>query len=349
MPVSAIRPAPASARLESRQPSQVDRQRSRSSFWRGGAAALVALCAVSPAAAQDRDRAVQTDRFTKTVSLGAAGELDVSNISGNITITAGEGTVVKIDALKQARSRTEQEAARQLKLVDIRVIERPGLVEVRTEYPRNERSFNVDVSYSITLPASTRVIVKTISGDVLVSRTRGAVRLETISGRINVDTGSQTVTAKTVSGTIEVSAVGAEADLTLGAISGDLVLRGLKLKALDASTVSGNISVANLTAQRVEAGSVSGNVEYSGPLPKGSRFNLKSHSGNVRVTVTGDSGFEVIARSFSGGVQTDLSLTRQDEGNRRGRDRRDLRGTYGDGSALLHLTTFSGSIQIGKR
>ena len=68
------------------------------------------------------------------------------------------------------------------------------------------------------------------------------------------------------------------------------------------------------------------------------------------MTLSGNTGFEIDANSFSGNVQSDLQITSRGsaQGSRNGR-RRVLNGTYGDGSAVLDLTTFSGSIVITKR
>jgi hypothetical protein len=73
-----------------------------------------------------------------------------------------------------------------------------------------------------------------------------------------------------------------------------------------------------------------------------------SHSGEIRVAIAGGSGFELEASSFSGEVRSDLHITSRGT-NTPERRRRTLTGTYGDGSAILDLTTFSGSIVITKR
>ena len=65
--------------------------------------------------------------------------------------------------------------------------------------------------------------------------------------------------------------------------------------------------------------------------------------------MTGDTGFELDANSFSGSIRSDLPLTGSVGGDDRGRRQRAVRGVYGNGSAVLHLTTFSGNIVIEKR
>jgi DUF4097 and DUF4098 domain-containing protein YvlB len=307
--------------------------------------AVLTALAAPPAAAQNR---TATERVTRTATLGPNGQLDLTNIGGNIVIRGG-GSGVQIEAVKVARSNSDQESARQLKLVDVRVVEGPGRVEVQVDYPRCEHNVSVDVSFTVSVPASTRVNVKTISGDVLVAQTTGEVRVETISGRIRTETTSAVASLKTESGAIDIGQVGADADVVLATISGAVNLKNLTIKSLDVNSISGGILLSDLSVQRLDAGSISALVEYSGPLTTGGRYRLKSHSGGVKVTVTGSVGFELRASTFSGAIKTDLPLAgKAASGDRRGPDRR-VQGTFGDASALLDLTSFSGTILVGKR
>jgi hypothetical protein len=59
-------------------------------------------------------------------------------------------------------------------------------------------------------------------------------------------------------------------------------------------------------------------------------------------------GFEIDASSFSGSVRADVELKLVTTGSGR-RGQRAIRGTYGDGSAVLDLQTFSGSIVVTRR
>jgi hypothetical protein len=88
-------------------------------------------------------------------------------------------------------------------------------------------------------------------------------------------------------------------------------------------------------------------------LARNGRYEFQSHSGDVRVSPLGSGGFSIEASTFSGDMRSDYPLTLQ--GNppnnvtNRGPNRRPLRGTYGDGGALLTLQSFSGNITVVKR
>ncbi|HXQ77907.1 MAG TPA: DUF4097 family beta strand repeat-containing protein, partial [Gemmatimonadaceae bacterium] len=86
-------------------------------------------------------------------------------------------------------------------------------------------------------------------------------------------------------------------------------------------------------------------VEFGGTLAKGGRYELNSHSGDVRVVLSGATGFELEANSFSGSIRSDLPLKMQGDVGRH----RSVQGVFGDGSAVLSVTTFSGSVVISRK
>ena len=61
--------------------------------------------------------------------------------------------------------------------------------------------------------------------------------------------------------------------------------------------------------------------------------------------LAGSTGFELEANSFSGNIHSDLPIKLQGDIGRR----RSMQGVYGDGSAVLSVTTFSGSVVISKK
>jgi DUF4097 and DUF4098 domain-containing protein YvlB len=308
-------------------------------------------------AQQERDRSrqggggatAQADRITRTLKLGESGELDIANISGDITITRGGGSEATVEIVKNARARSDQEAKEQLQLVNVEILERGTRTEIRTHYPsgRGRRNVNVSVAITVAAPAGTRVRVNSISGSLSLRDIRGEAVLETISGNIRVAGGGALSSAKSISGNIEITNTETDRPLEASTASGTVTLRHVKAQALDVGSISGGVVLDDVQTPRLEAQVISGEVSFSGPLVRNGRYELGSHSGAVRVAVTGGSGFQLEATSFSGSVQSDFPLAAQ--GRDPARDRRSLRGTYGDGSAILELTSFSGSVVVSKR
>lgn len=306
---------------------------------------------------QGRDnREEQTERLTRTLKVGSNGTIDISNIAGDIVVTAGGGSDAKLDAVKTARGRTVEDAREMLQLVQVDITERGNRAEVRTRYPRgdqwrqqNRRNVNVSVAYTVTAPAGTRMIVNSISGDISTTDIKGDISLESVSGSIRIHNGGRVAAAKSVSGSIEISDTAIEGALDVSSVSGAVRLRGVKVGRLAAGSVSGDVVIEDVDCDNAEAKSVSGNVSFSGPLARNGRYELQSHSGGIRMAVAGGAGFELEATSFSGSVRSDLEIRTPDAERTSGRRQRSLRGVHGDGSAVLDLTTFSGSIVITRR
>jgi DUF4097 and DUF4098 domain-containing protein YvlB len=303
-------------------------------------------------------REEQTDRQTKTLKLGAEGELALANVAGDIVVTRSGGNEATVEIVKTARGGTAAEAREMLGLVEVTVVEREGRAEVKAVYPRgedrrreNRRNVDVSVAYTVTAPAGTRLTVGSVSGSIRVADIKGDLSVNTVSGGVRIANAGRISTAKSVSGSVEIVDTQVDGGIEAQSVSGNVLFRKVNAQRVEAGSVSGNVVFQDVQCERAEAHSVSGNVEFGGTLAKNGRYELTSHSGDVRIAVGGGTGFELEAESFSGSVRSDLSLSarvRDGGDDDRGR-RRALRGVYGDGSAVLNVTTFSGNIVVSKR
>ena len=301
--------------------------------------------------ADEHEGPEQSDKWSKVFKVGAGGSLDVSNVAGTIEVTGGPGDEIKVDVVKRARSRDAAEARRQLEAVQIEAIETAGRVEIRTNY-RQSKNNSVETDFTVYVPAGIGVAARSVSGDVSVSRVKGEVRVETVSGNATAAGTPHLVKIKSVSGEVSAADVASEDVLTAGSVSGNVVLKKTKARSVDLQSVSGDVTLTDVACERAQARSVSGDIEFGGPLMKGGRYELNSHSGDITVNVSATSGFELSANSFSGEINSDLRLTMQS-----GREEpavaglphnREVRGTFGDGGALLVVKTFSGDVRVRK-
>ena len=330
------------------------------SFGQAQAALTGGLPADTPRAAwferyaEARQGPEQTDRLTQTIKVGAEGALDLSNISGDVRVTGTSGSAITIEAVKRVRHRDADEAKRLLQELRIDITTVGDRVEVRTTYPRRnggDRNISARVDYTVSVPIGAAVAVKTVSGDASVTKVNGEVRAETVSGNVAVTGTPNLATAKTVSGNVTARDVEGASTLSLGTVSGTVVAAGLKARSLECGSVSGDIQLSDIQVERLMAKSVSGSIEFGATLARGGRYDLGSHSGDIRIVLASQTGFELDASTFSGSVRSDFPVTmRADGGNRDRRDsNKSIRGSFGDASALLSLKTFSGTVVIARK
>lgn len=297
----------------------------------------------------------QTEPFSGTYKVGADSSLDVSQIAGDVRITTGRNNEIKVDAIKRVRHRNADEAKRFLSQLRVEVTQVGNRVEVRTFYPRSTggRGLSAEVDYTIVVPQSTAVAVKTISGDLSVIGVRGEVRMESTSGDVEVAGTPNLVVAKTISGDVRAKDISAST-LTLGTVSGSVIASALKVRALDCGSISGDVQLSDLQVERLTAKTINGDIDFDGILARGGRYEFNAHSGDVRLVLANVSGFELDASTFSGSIRSDFPVTLRSTGGddprgRRGMNNRAIRGTFGDASAILAIRSFSGTVVITKK
>lgn len=296
--------------------------------------------------AQDRNyRSELTDRETRTLTLGANGSLDLKNISGDITVSAGSGRDAVVEILRRSRARTDADAKLGLERVKVRVDQRGDRATVSPEYPTGQQPFNVSVSYTVVVPEGTRLNVSSTSGNTIVRNVKGEVGVQVTSGDVTVSGGRQVSRVNTVSGDITISDLDGDGTVVTGAISGNVNLDRVKARRLEVDVTSGDIKAREVACDGAVMKSLSGLVEYVGALAKNGRYELQTFSGTVRFVPTGSTGFDLQASTFSGEITVDRGIDLKGVAS----SKRSLRGTLGDGGASVIATTFSGNVAVVKR
>ncbi len=311
---------------------------------------------------ESRQGPEQIEKVAQTFKVGDTGSLDLSHLAGDIRVTGVSGSEIKVEATKRVRHRDANQAKRLLEALRVEINNFNGRVEVRTIYPRRDQSssmrgnsISASVDYVISVPVGASVALKSIAGDISVANVKGEVRAETVSGDVNISATPNVAVAKTISGDVTARDIGTQTTLVLSTVSGTVLGTGLRVRALEAASVSGDVRLIGSEVERLEARSVSGNIEFDAPLSKGGRYEFTSHSGNVRILLSGNTGFELDADTFSGSVRSDVPVTLRAVGrndlnprDRRGSNRA-IRGSSGDASAFLSVRSHSGSVVISKK
>lgn len=288
------------------------------------------------------------ETLTRTFTVGASGSLDIFNLAGPIIVDGTSGDQIVLTAVKRVRGATS-DAKAQLDAIVIDVQETAGRVEVRT-VARRTKQLSTWVDYTVQVPFGTSVSARSLAGDLKVTKVRGEVQLESANGTVEAIGTPRLARVKTLSGDILIADAGSPEGINASTVSGRLVAKGVKTRALELSTISGDLVLVNIACDRAQVRTVSGTVEFTGPLAKAGRYEFTSHAGDVRLKLVGAQGFELAAKTFSGEVHSDLPLTMSTTGSLPpgAPERRDVRGTFGDGSALVLVKTFSGSVAIAR-
>ena len=294
-----------------------------------------------------REGPEETKTIVKTFKLTAGGSVDIFNLSGDLIVTGVEGDQIQVAATKRVRG---ENAKARIEDIGVSFNESPGRLEVRSALggARNEHA---EVDFEIEVPFNTVVVARTIAGDIQVSHVHGDVQMESTSGTVEALDTPRLIRMKTMSGDVKVTDGAATDALSASTVSGDIEVHHLKARSIEAVSVSGDLTLIDAVCDRAQLRTVNGDVQFAGPMAKGGRYELNSHSGDIRVQPMGG-GFELSARTFSGELVSELPLTMAPEPGGGGDipglpKNRDIRGTFGDGSAMLVVRTFSGDLMLG--
>ncbi len=226
-----------------------------------------------------------------------------------------------------------------------------NIVTIGTVVRRWDR---VGISYDLIVPEDTQVSAHTGSGNldcydvrgpVEASTGSGGIRVENTGGRVQARTGSGnivvtraggSVTATTGSGSVQLSEVNGEGEAQTG--SGNITVSGAT-GAVRARAGSGRVRIERAQAE-VEAHSASGGVEVDGN-PKSARWDLRTGSGSINVSLPPGTPFELDAHTGSGSITTAHPL--MVSGTIR---KNELRGVAIRPDSRIFIRTGSGSVRV---
>lgn len=290
--------------------------------------------------------------FERSLAVSGPVQLNVATGSGSISVRKGAAGSVRIQGRIRAGDRIHDGPALVREIEQNPPIRQTGnIVSIGSEVRKWE---HVSISYDIAVPEEARVDARTGSGPIETWEVRGpldsstgsgGIRAENIGDRVNARTGSGgihvtraggPVTAHTGSGPVQVSDVKGSVDAQTG--SGDISVSGAT-GAVRARAGSGRVRVEKALGE-VEAQSSSGGVTVDG-APKSARWELRSGSGSVHVSLPPGTPFELDAHTGSGTISTAHPLTVS--GTFR---RNELRGVAVRPDNRLYIRAGSGNVRV---
>lgn len=258
-------------------------------------------------------------------SVGDSPRLHLRNVSGESRITVGSDGEVHVRARKRVRGASEDRAKRLLENVELRMEQDGDDVSVRPHLYEQDRGWldlfrggRVAVDFDIAVPRGSRIEATTVSGDLEVRGTRGALDVQSVSGDLTLADIHGSIRLKTVSG--DASGSDLAGTLDANSVSGDLTFERCRIQGCDIVTVSGDVGLA-------------------GVLEPGAEHRLKTISGDIVLALLGAS-YDVRFKTASGALECAFAAAVVHEG------RRDKRIQVGDGAIHIAVKTVSGDLEL---
>ena len=295
-------------------------------------AATLALIAVALPRVADaqRERARfgsdYRSRIDTTFAFDKSGSINVSAGSGDIAITGWSRDQIHVRAVSEnSNIRLDASSSRM-------TLELAG------------GSRGSDTRFEVSVPYGVHVVVRAMSGDISVRGTRGEVEAHAQSGDVEVEDVTSRLDVNTLSGSIDARNV--SGDVEIGTTSGDVKIVELRGN-VEIGTVSGEIELRGVTSKLVRAKTTSGDVTFDGLIDPAGRYDLATHSGDVRLHMQKDASAQLTVETWNGGVNSDFPMTlKPGEHGIGSTNAKRLTFAIGGGAARISAETFSGDITI---
>jgi hypothetical protein len=251
--------------------------------------------------------------FDRNLTVSGHVQLMVSTGSGNIHLTHGSGTQIKIHG--RVKSNWGANEQRVHEIAANPPIEQTGnIIRIGTHH---ENLHNISIDYDVEAPADAYLEASSGSGDVTDDGVGQTAKLNSGSGNIH--------------------ATGLKGAFTLGTGSGNIYAEQTGDGDVKAETGSGNIELRDLRGG-LKATTGSGDIKVAGSPT--SDWKLETGSGNVEMS-PGSTGFTLDASTGSGSVHSDREMAVQGSF-----DRHHIMGKVGGGGPAVRVQTGSGDIRI---
>lgn len=277
--------------------------------------------------------------------LNPNGVLEVSNVSGAITVSAWDRNEVSYSGSLGEGSELKVSGGADRLVLEVETKEGKGggsgwfswggwsgngPKEPTTLTIQVPRAAGLDLS-AVSASIDVRGLVSTqdidaesVSGNVRVESQAGEIDLSSVSGDIVFRGKATSAELGTVSGDVEVSDV--MGDVSADSVSGDVLVRGSAISRFEGSTVSGNL-------------------QLDGSLAPNANVSMESVSGDLSLLLPADTSARVNGESFSGSVSADFPVDVRDEDG----PGKTFSGNFGGGNARIDLESFSGDIQLRRK
>jgi DUF4097 and DUF4098 domain-containing protein YvlB len=218
-------------------------------------------------------------------------EVKISTMSGDCTVRQGPAGEIKVD-LSYTYDTDEFTPIMEAEA---------GLLTLREDFhghgSRNGRSH-----WSVTVPAVTRIVFSSASGDGKIFDLNASVTAKTASGDIQLKNISGDVTIRSASGDITLESV--KGNLSCSTASGDLQAADLE-GDVQVKSASGRIELKGIRGS-CQVKTASGDLGLTGLLLQGPA-NFSTASGDIEVTLGGVNKQDLTLSSASGDVTLDFN------------------------------------------
>lgn len=273
---------------------------------------------------------VLAEEVDERLDAAADGHVDVSNISGSVTVNGW--------------SRNEVEVTGTLgRNVEKLIFERDNdEIKIKVKVPKKSAR-GIESDLHINVPEKSSIDIAAVSADIDVTNVLGEQSLHTVSGDVDTESAAADVVAESVSGDVEISGNNSEIETEANTVSGNVTLFRVSGK-VDADSVTGNVIIDEGSYSRVNLGTVNGQVLFQAALNKGGKLSADTVNGEVNIDFVGDVSAKIDVDTINGRIRNCFGPDAE-RASEYGPGW-ELSFTAGDGDGRVDISTMNGSVRL---
>jgi DUF4097 and DUF4098 domain-containing protein YvlB len=276
---------------------------------------------------------VYAEDVERTVDAASDGHVEVSNISGAITVQGWKRDTVEVTG---TLGRNVEEL----------IVERDGdKVLIKVKVPHKGGS-GIDSDLHINVPQNSSINVGTVSADIDVTDINGEQGLHTVSGNVNTEHTGADIEAESVSGDVDITGDTADGETQASTVSGDVTLFRLAGE-VEAASVSGDVIVNEGSFSRAELGTVNGEIIFHARLRDESKLSADTVNGDIDIEFAGDVSARFEIDTFNGAIRNCFGP--KAERTSKYTPGWELEFTEGGGDGDVSISTMNGRVNLCKK
>ena len=285
--------------------------------------------------------AAHASTFQQQVAADPHGEVEVSNVAGNIEVDGWDRSEVSVTADLPGASQR------------VRVTSGHGRTSVCVTYGNSNSCDSSGwssgssgekraVRLEVHVPRGSELEVSGVSAGITSRNIAGSQHLHTVSGDIDAELGSGNDEVNSVSGAVTVRGSGQDGALHVTSVSGNLKVTGVAGE-LEARTVNGTLRAQLSSARLARLNTTNGDIDLSAGLTKGGTIETQTVNGAQTLAVSAPAGYSYEARTFNGNIND--CFGQQPDRSQYGPGNR-LDGTRGGGDGHVRMQSLNGGISL---
>jgi len=295
------------------------------------------------------------EKIDKSLDFVADGNIDVSNVNGQIKVVPWDSMSVKVagELGEYAKNFIFDRAGNRIRIE----------VQLKENFFRDREVSDKGDNLVISVPRKSNVSYNGVSSSFITGELAGALRVNTVNGAINITGNQGRLKATTVNGRMTIDDI--KGDLDVQTVNGEVSVKGstasygsfsavngtlditCRCDAIKVSTVNGSADVDAGSVQDLNFSSVSGGSRLRLGLKKGGNVNATTVNGHVTLSFIDDpSAYFSVTGQPGGSIVNNLTADKATE-DRPWRGTH-LQFTHLNGDGKVSVSTVSGTVTLDK-